>query len=254
MRSGATVRRVAVVPLHSERRLRYQDWVAGRRRQARELSNGRLGYLHVPDMMGAGWAHFNRDLRTEMHYEGLIIDVRANGGGEISQLVLEKLALRVIGWDVVRWHQAESYPLDARRGPLVALANQNSASDGDIITAAIRLLGLGPVVGTRTWGGVIGYDELRELVDGSLITVPQLAFSFDRLGWGVENYGVDPDVEVDITPDDWAQGRDPQLETAVRLALEALEKQPATNPPDPGTGPRKARPPLPPRPARNAPA
>jgi tricorn protease len=253
VRSGATVRRVAVVPLHSERRLRYQDWVAGRRRHARELSHGRLGYLHVPDMMGAGWAHFNRDLRTEMHYEGLIIDVRANGGGEISQLVLEKLALRVIGWDVVRWHQAESYPLDARRGPLVAVADQNSASDGDIITAAIRLLGLGPVVGTRTWGGVIGYDELRELVDGSLITVPQLAFSFDRLGWGVENHGVDPDVEVDITPDDWARGRDPQLETAVGLALEALDKQPATSPPDPGTGPRKGRPPLPPRAARNTP-
>ena len=251
VRSGTAVRRVAVVPLHSERRLRYQDWVAGRRRHARELSNGRLGYLHVPDMMGAGWAHFNRDLRTEMHYEGLIIDVRANGGGEISQLVLEKLALRVIGWDVVRWRRADSYPLDARRGPLVALADQNAGSDGDIITAAIRLLGLGPVVGTRTWGGVIGFDDLRELVDGSLITVPQLAFSFDRLGWGVENYGVDPDVEVDITPDDWAQGRDPQLETAVGLALGALAKQPAAGPPDPRTGPRKARPPLPPRPARN---
>jgi tricorn protease len=83
--------------------------------------------------------------------------------------------------------------------------------------------------------------------------VPQLAFSFDRLGWGVENYGVDPDVEVDITPDDWARGRDPQLETAVGLALEALDKQPATGPPDPGTGPRKARPPLPPRAARNTP-
>jgi tricorn protease len=254
VRSGTAVRRVAVVPLHSERRLRYQDWVADRRRHARELSDGRLGYLHSPDMMGAGWAHFSRDLRTEMHCEGLIIDVRHNGGGHISQLVLEKLALRVIGWDVVRWHQAESYPQDARRGPLVALANQNAGSDGDIITAAIRLLGLGPVVGTRTWGGVIGYDELRELVDGSQITVPQLAFSFDGPGWGVENHGVDPDVEVDITPDDWGQGRDPQLETAVRLALEALDKQPATSPPDPRTGPSKARPPLPPRPARNAPA
>jgi tricorn protease len=252
VRVGTAVRRVAVVPLHSERRLRYQDWVAGRRRHARELSDGRLGYLHSPDMMGAGWAHFSRDLRTEMHYEGLIIDVRNNGGGHISQLVLEKLALQVIGWDVVRWHQAESYPLDARRGPLVALANQNAGSDGDIITAGIRLLGLGPVVGTRTWGGVIGYDEERELVDGSHITVPQLAFSFDRLGWDVENYGVDPDLEVDITPADWARGRDPQLETAVRLALEALDKQPATSPPDPGTGPRKARPPLPPRSGRNA--
>ena len=102
VRSGTAARRVAVVPLHSERRLRYQDWVAGCRRQVRELSDGRLGYLHSPDMMGAGWAHFSRDLRTEMHREGLIIDVRANGGGHISQLVLEKLAHRVIGWDVIR--------------------------------------------------------------------------------------------------------------------------------------------------------
>ena len=211
-----------------------------------------LGYLHVPDMMGAGWAHFSRDLRTEMSYEGLIIDVRFNGGGEISQLVLEKLAPRAIGWDVIRWHEAEPYPLEARRGALVALADQNAGSDGDIITAAIRLTGLGPVVGTRTWGGVIGFDDTRELVDGTLITVPQLAFSFDRLGWGVENYGVDPDAEVDISPDDWGQDRDPQQETAVRLALEALAGQPASSPPDPRTGPRKARPPLPPRPARAA--
>jgi tricorn protease len=254
VRSGDAVRVVAVVPLRSDRRLRYQDWVAGCRRQVRELSDGRLGYLHVPDMMGAGWAHFSRDLRTEMHREGLIVDVRANGGGHISQLVLEKLAHRVIGWDLTRWHQAESYPMDARRGPLVALANQNSASDGDIITAAIKLLGLGPVVGTRTWGGVIGFDEFRELVDGTKITIPQLSFSFDKLGWGVENYGVDPDVEVDIAPADWAQGRDPQLETAVRLALEALAEQPATSPPDPETGPRKTRPPLPPRSVRNPPA
>jgi tricorn protease len=254
VRSDTTVRRVAVMPLHSERRLRYQDWVAACRRRVRELSAGRLGYLHSPDMMGAGWAHFSRDLRTEMHYEGLVIDVRVNGGGEISQLVLEKLARQVVGWATVRWHQAESYPLDARRGPLVALTNQNAGSDGDIITAAIRLLGLGPVVGTRTWGGVIGFDDVRELVDGTGITIPQFAFSFDKLGWGVENYGVDPDVEVDITPDDWARGRDPQLETAVRLALEALAEQPAASPPDPETGPRKTRPPLPPRTVRNPPA
>ena len=247
VRSGPAVRRVAVVPLHSERRLRYQDWVAGRRRQVREFGNGRLGYLHVPDMMGAGWAHFIRDLRTEMRYEGLIVDVRNNSGGHISQLVLEKLARRVMGWGVVRWHQPESYPLDARRGPLVALTNQNAGSDGDIITAAIRLSGLGPVVGTRTWGGVIGFDDFRELADGTRITIPQYAFSFDRFGWGVENYGVDPDVELDITPADWAIGRDPQLETAVRLAIEALEKNPANSAPDPRTGPRKTRPPLPPR-------
>jgi tricorn protease len=243
-------RRVVVVPLRGERRLRYQDWVAGRRSLVRELSQGRLGYLHIPDMMGEGWAHFHRDLRTEMTRDGLIFDVRGNSGGHISQLVVEKLARRVIAWGLGRWQRPETYPLEARRGPLVTVADEFAGSDGDIVTAAIRLLGLGPVVGTRTWGGVIGIEGYQELVDGTGITVPQYAFSFVDYGWSVENYGVDPDVEVLNTPDDWAAGRDPQLETAVQLALEALDKQSPPVPPDPATGPVKARPPLPPRPAQ----
>jgi tricorn protease len=245
-------RRVVVVPLRDERRLRYQDWVAGNRRAVRELSGGRLGYLHIPDMVGHGWAHFSRDLRTEMHFDALIMDVRGNSGGHISELVVEKLAREVIAWDVGRWLRPVSYPQDARRGPLVTLADENAGSDGDIVTAAIRSLGLGPVVGTRTWGGVVGFTELHALVDGTQLSIPQLAFSFNDYGWGVENYGVDPDVEVLISPEDWAAGRDPQLETAVRLALEALEKQPPAVPPDPSTGPSKTRPPLPPRAPRPA--
>jgi tricorn protease len=244
--SGAG-RRVVAVPLRDERRLRYQDWVAGNRRAVRELGGGRLGYLHIPDMVGHGWSHFSRDLRTEMRFDALIMDVRGNSGGHISELVVEKLARRVIAWDMGRWLRPVSYPQEARRGPLVTLADENAGSDGDIVTAAIRSLGLGPVVGTRTWGGVVGFTDLHALVDGTHLTVPQLAFSFNDYGWGVENYGVDPDVEVLITPEDWAAGRDPQLETAVRLALEALEKQPPAMPPDPSTGPDKARPPLPPR-------
>ena len=242
-------RRVAVVPLRDERRLRYQDWVLGRRRLVRELGDGRLGYLHIPNMIGEGWADFHRDLHTEMRFEALVMDVRGNGGGHISQLVVEKLARRVIGWDQGRWIQPVSYPEDGRRGPVVTVADEFAGSDGDIITAAIKLLGLGPVVGTRTWGGVIGIEGMpgHELVDGTHMTVPRYAFSFDEYGWGVENYGVDPDVEVLITPDDWAAGRDPQLETAVRLALEALKKQPAKVPADPSTGPSKVRPPLPSR-------
>jgi tricorn protease len=242
-------RRVVVVPLRDQQRLRYQDWVAGRRRLVRSLSDGRLGYLHVPDMMGHGWSHFTRDLRPEMRHEGVILDVRGNGGGHISELVIGKIALRVLGWDVARWHRPESYPRDGRRGPLVTLADWAAGSDGDIVTAAIKLLGLGPVVGERTWGGVVGFDAQRELVDGTLITVPQLAFSFDEYGWSVENYGLDPDIECVISPEDWAAGRDPQLETAVRLGLEALDKQPASAPPDPvaSPGPVKSRPPLPPR-------
>ena len=249
---GSQARRVVVVPLRDERRLRYQDWVAGNRRAVRELGGGRVGYLHIPDMVGHGWAHFSRDLRTEMRFDALIMDVRGNSGGHISELVVEKLARRVMAWDVGRWLRPVSYPQDARRGPLVTVADEHAGSDGDIVTAAIRSLGLGPVVGTRTWGGVIGFTDLHALVDGTHLTIPQLAFSFNDYGWGVENYGVDPDVEVLFTPDDWAAGRDPQLETAVRLALEALEKQPPSTPPDPSTGPSKARPPLPPRESRPA--
>ena len=240
-------RRVVVVPLRSDRRLRYQDWVAGRRRRVRELSEGRLGYLHIPDMMGEGWADFHRDLRTEMARDGLIFDVRGNSGGHISELVVEKLARRVIGWCTGRWIQPESYPQQARRGPLVTVADEFAGSDGDIVTAAVKLLGLGPVVGTRTWGGVIGIEGRQGLVDGTTVSVPGYAFFFDEYGWGVENHGVDPDVEVLITPDEAAADRDPQLETAVQLALDALDKQPLPVPPEVAPGPVKSRRPLPPR-------
>jgi tricorn protease len=247
-RDGAAARRFAVTPLASERRLRYQDWVAGRRRLVRELSNGRAGYLHVPDMMGEGWAHFHRHLRVEMAHDALLVDVRANRGGHVSELVIEKLARRIVGWDLPRGLLPSTYPGDAPRGPIVALADQFAGSDGDMVTAAIRTLGLGPVVGTHTWGGVIGIGDPFTLVDGTEITVPRYAIWLEGYGWGVENHGVDPDVEVDISPDDWARGADPQLETAVRLAMEALEARPAARPPDTSTRPSRRRPPLPPRP------
>ena len=226
-----------VTPLASEFRLRYQDWVAGRRAEVRERSGGRLGYLHVPDMVSVGWADFHRDLRGEMRRDGLIIDVRGNRGGHTSQLVIEKLARQVIGWDTVRDGQPESWPQDARRGPMVALTDEWAGSDGDIVTGAIKLMGLGPIVGARTWGGVIGIDEGEVLVDGTAMTIPKYSFWFDQLGWEVENYGVDPDVEVLISPDDWAAGRDTQLETAVAMALEALAAAPPAARPTSRCGP-----------------
>jgi tricorn protease len=244
---GSRPRSVPVLPLHSDTRLRYLDWVSAKRTQVRELSGGRLGYLHVPDMVSQGWADFHRDLRAEMLRDALIVDVRGNTGGHTSQLVVEKLARRVIAWDVPSGMTPSTYPEDAPRGPVVAIADECSGSDGDIVTGAIRLLQLGPVVGARTWGGVIGYDNMHELIDGTRITVPRLAFWFEQYGWGVENHGVDPDVEVIMSPDDWAAERDTQLETAVRLALEALQQRPAVRPPDPRTRPSKRRPPLPPR-------
>jgi tricorn protease len=244
---GGEPRRVAVVPLASDRRLRYQDWVTANRTMVRDRSEGRAGYLHVPDMMGEGWAQFHRDLRSEMARDLLIIDVRYNRGGHVSELVVERLARRIIGWDVPRGMRPESYPHDAPRGPVVAVTNELAGSDGDVITAAIRILRLGPVVGTRTWGGVIGIGDQFGLLDGTAITVPKYALSLGDYGWGIENHGVDPDVEVVITPGDWAAGRDPQLETAVRLGLEALRTSPPARPPDSATRLSRRRPPLPPR-------
>jgi tricorn protease len=130
---------------------------------------------------------------------------------------------------------------------MVTVADEFAGSDGDIVTAAVKLLGLGPVIGTRTWGGVIGINGYQGLLDGSAITVPGYAFYFEEYGWTVENYGVDPDTEVLITPDDAAAGRDTQLEYAVQVALEAMDKQSPPVPPDISAGPVKARPPLPPR-------
>jgi len=245
---GGEPRRAVVITLDEDRRLRYQDWVAGRRQRVRELGGGRVGYLHVPDMMSVGWADFHRDLHTEMELDALIVDVRSNGGGHTSQLVVEKLARRVIGWDVPRGLQPQTYPRDAPRGPVVALADEFAGSDGDIVTAAIKALGLGPVVGTRTWGGVIGIDDRHVLVDGTRVTVPRYAFWLEGYGWNVENHGVDPDVEVVPSPDDQVAGRDPQLETGVRIAIEALAANPAVTPPATSDRPSKRRPPLPPRP------
>ena len=243
-------RRYVVVPLGDETRLRYQDWVASRRALVRERSDGRVGYLHVPDMSTEGWADFHRDLRAEMTREALIVDARNNRGGNTSQLIVEKLARRVIAWEMPRNMQPMTYPQEAPRGPVIALADEFAGSDGDIVTQAIRTLALGPVVGARTWGGVIGINAGFELVDGTHITVPRFAFWMDGVGWGVENYGVDPDVEVLITPEDWAAGVDTQLETAVRLATEALQARPAAAPPTTADRPSRRRPALPPRPGR----
>ena len=200
-------------------------------------------------MMGEGWAHLHRDLRAEMGRDALIVDVRGNRGGHTSQLIVEKLARQILGWKIPRHLRPYSYPQEARRGPLVALTDEFAGSDGDIVTAAIKSLGLGPVIGTRTWGGVVGIDGGGHgLVDGTRITIPRYASWFNEFGWSVENYGVDPDTEVLITPDDWAAGHDPQLEVAVDRALALLEENPRPPLPDPSSGPAKRRPPLPPRP------
>lgn len=241
-------RRVAVLPLINERPLRYQDWVAKRRAVVREVSGGSCGYLHIPDMGGSGWAQFNRDLRMEVSRPALIVDVRGNAGGHISELVVEKLTRTILGWDLTRNAQPVSYASNAPRGPIVALTDEATSSDGDMITAAIKLLRLGPVVGQRTWGGVVGMTGRHRLGDGTVITVPMNAAWFEEYGWSVENHGVAPDVEVLRTPLDWAEGRHVEMDDAIQLALDLLTDHPAAVPPDYSEVPDRSRPKLPPRP------
>ncbi len=246
--AGGERRQVVVVPLGTEMPLRYQDWVSNRRAAVHAASDGRAGYLHIPDMVANGWAQFHRDIRVELERECLVVDVRDNNGGHVSSLVLEKLGRTVQGWATIRHEGPSAYPEGARRGPLVAVTNEHAGSDGDIVTAMIRQLGLGPVLGTRTWGGVIGIDGRYSLVDGTAVTQPRYSFWFREGGWGVENYGVDPDIEVRFPPQAWADGTDPQLDAAVALALERLADEPAASAPPTTQRPDRAARVLPPRP------
>ncbi|WP_425256875.1 S41 family peptidase [Rubrivivax sp. RP6-9] len=246
--AGAT-REVLVTLLADETPARYRAWVEHNRAWVHAHSGGRLGYLHVPDMMSAGFAEFHRYFATECDRDGLVVDLRYNRGGHVSQLLLEKVARRRVAWNLMRWGQPEPYPDAAAAGPVVALTNEHAGSDGDIFSHNFKLMGIGTLVGTRTWGGVIGIWPRHTLVDGSTTTQPEYAFWFKDVGWGVENHGTDPDIEVDNAPQDRAAGRDRQLEVAVATALAAVAREGVARP-DFGPRPQLAAPPLPPRPAR----
>lgn len=229
-RDGNAARTVTVKTLRHEARARYREWVERNRQIVYEKTGGRVGYLHVPDMSAMGYAEFHRYYRIEAERDGLIVDVRYNGGGHVSQLLLEKLARKRIGYDVSRWGSPEPYPTDSVAGPIVAITNEHAGSDGDIFSHCFKLMKLGTLIGKRTWGGVIGIWPRHALVDGSVLTQPEFSFWFQDVGWKVENYGTDPDIEIDIAPQDWAQGKDPQLDTAIQRVMDHLDEQPVILP------------------------
>jgi len=226
--SDTEPRAVVVKTLTSEDPARYREWVDSNRERVHQATEGRIGYLHIPDMAAAGYAEFHRGFLAELDREGLIVDVRFNRGGHVSALLLEKLARRRIGYDVSRWFQVpEPYPPESILGPMVALTNEFAGSDGDIFSHGFKIMELGPLLGKRTWGGVIGISPRHWLVDGTLTTQPEFSFWFKDVGWGVENYGTDPDIEVENLPQDYARGVDKQLERAIEEVMKLL----ATNPP-----------------------
>ncbi|NER83203.1 MAG: peptidase, partial [Leptolyngbya sp. SIO1D8] len=227
---GQNRRTVTVHTLKNDQQLRYREWVERNYQAVTEATEGRIGYVHIPDMGPAGYAEFHRYYFAEVHKQGLIVDVRFNRGGHVSQLILEKLARKRIGYDVPRWGQPEPYPFDSILGPIVAVTNEHAGSDGDIFSHCFKLMGIGPLIGTRTWGGVIGISPSQRLVDLSVVTQPEYSFWFKDVAWQVENYGTDPDIHIDIPPHDWAKRKDPQLEEAIQRILKELDQNPVQLP------------------------
>lgn len=175
-------------------------------------------------MSPAGYADFHRDYIAEIDREALLIDVRFNRGGHVSQLLLARLSSRVIGWSVPRWGRPNPYPATGILGPMVCLTNAFAGSDGDIFSHNWRTLGLGPLLGTRTWGGVVGIWPRHKLVDRTTTTQPEFSNWFEGAGFGIENHGVDPDEAIPIRPDHYARGEDPQLERGIAILKERLSE------------------------------
>jgi tricorn protease len=219
-------REVTVKPIENEYELRYRFWVENNRQKVDQATNGRVGYIYIPDMGGGGLNEFAESFFPQLKKDGLIVDVRYNGGGFVSQMILERLRRVVMGMGCSRNGADYTYPEGALFGPKVCLINQYSASDGDFFPYYFKQYGLGPLIGRRTWGGVVGIRGFPPLVDGGYVTAPEFA-PFNLQGkWVMENHGVDPDIEIDNLPDQVVSGHDPQLEKAIEVIMKQLEEHP----------------------------
>ena len=231
VKSGKKEKTVRIKTLRNEQKLRYRAWVEANRAYVHKATGGKVGYVHLPNMGAEGYSEFHRYYNTEAHKGSLIVDVRFNGGGHVSQLILEKLSRKVIGYGSARWgSKHENYPAHSVVGPMVALTNEFAGSDGDIFSHAFKLMGLGKLIGRRTWGGVVGIWPRHHLIDGSVTTQPEFSTWFKDVGYGVENYGTDPDIFVDIKPQDYKANKDPQMDKAIAEIMAQLKKNPVDKP------------------------
>jgi len=230
---GGKRREVVVQPVKTELSLREKDWIDHNRAVVDRLSHGQVGYIFLSDMSALGMEQFIRQFYPQLDRKALLIDDRWNGGGFIDQMVLERLRRVLVSLDVNRQRTPVTIPAQLIAGPKACLINHYSASDGDLFPFHFRRYGLGPLIGTRTWGGVRGIRGPWSLLDGGYVTIPEESSYGIDSQWVMENHGVDPDITVDDTPEDWLQGRDPQLEAGVAYLLDALKKAPQGLPPPP---------------------
>ena len=217
---------VTVVPVESEENLRHLAWIESNRRRVDEATGGRVAYVHVPNTAGGGYTSFNRYYFSQVGKEAAIIDERFNEGGQLADYIIEYLRRPLMSKVTTRDGHDWSSPSEAIYGPKVMMINEMSGSGGDALPWYFRKAGIGLLIGKKTWGGLVGIGGYPELIDGGHVTAPRAAIYGLNGDWEVENHGVSPDVEVDLEPAAWRQGRDSQLEKAIQVVMQQLKEHP----------------------------
>jgi tricorn protease len=224
---GKDSREVTVIPVSDELPLRNRAWIESNRRKVDELSNGRLAYVYIPDTAGGGFTYFNRYYFAQIDKKGAVMDERFNTGGQAADYIIQYMQRKIWNYWAGRDDDTVySTPAMAIYGPKAMITNEFSGSGGDALPWYFHHTGLGPLVGKRTWGGLVGISGFPGLIDGGFVTAPNFAFFTTEGTWEVENRGVPPDFDVELDPQAWRQGHDAQLEKAVQLALADLDKNP----------------------------
>lgn len=226
----AEARMVSVRPIGSEIALRHWNWVEGNRKKVDELSKGRVAYIYMTDTWINGYSSFNRYYFSQLDKEAVVLDERFNGGGMVADYIIDLLARPILSYWATREGKPFATPNAAIFGPKVMIINELAGSGGDAMPLFFRRRGLGKLVGKRTWGGLIGISDYPILMDGGFITSPRMAIFSPQGEWEVENVGVSPDIEVEMTPKLVIEGHDPQLEKAVEVVLAELEASPPSRP------------------------
>ncbi len=225
---GANAREVTVVPVASEGQLRNRSWMEENRRKVDQLSGGKVAYVYLPNTSEAGYTNFNRYYFAQTGKQAAVIDERFNGGGSVADYIVDYLNRPVLSGWATRNGEVFTTPQNAIFGPKVMIINEYAGSGGDALPWMFRQRGVGPLVGKRTWGGLVGIFGFPPLIDGGMVTAPNLAFfNVKTHEWEIENHGVAPDVEVEYEPAAVRAGHDPQLEKAVEMVMAELKKKPA---------------------------
>jgi tricorn protease len=227
---GSRSRTVQVVPIANEGALRNRDWVEGNLKKVDAATGGRVAYVYVPNTAGAGHTYFKRYFYPQVNKQAVIVDERFNGGGSIADYYIDILQRPFISYWAMRYGADLKTPFASIQGPKAMIIDETAGSGGDLLPWMFRKFRVGPLIGQRTWGGLVGILGFPVLMDGGSITAPNLAIWTEEEGWVVENEGVPPDIEVEQTPADVIAGRDPQLEKAIEVVMAELKKNPPVTP------------------------